>query len=155
MSWCARDSSFDDVNIKFTLCVLLEGFLNRDEAFAFAFFKDRRSLESIVKIIKGASGGTTRAASRAERSAGLHCIVLGCRLARIDDFALEMCLPLLIAGALSGVVAYGQNSESTANDRGSQHPPTRPTTSAVLSSAQELVSHSLVLPLVGDNKLLL
>lgn len=137
---------------KSILCSLLESFLNRDEAYALSFFKDRPALERIVKMIKDTSGDAIHTASRAERSAGLHCIVLGCRLTRIDDFALQICLPLLIAGALSGVVAYGHNSESITKVGGRQHAPTRLTTSAVLSSAQELASHSLVLPLVGDTK---
>eukprot|EP00752_Nemacystus_decipiens_P013392 g11857.t1 len=53
--------------------------------------------------------------SRLERSAGLHCIVLAIRLVRIDNFAAEASLPILIAGALSGVVQYlpgGQHVEA-------------------------------------------
>lgn len=155
-----RGSPFDSHSrIQSTLYFLLEGLLNRDESFAQAFFNDRPALERMVKMMKGVvvrDGTTTCVPSRTERSAGLYCIVLGCRLTRMDDFALELCLPLLMVGALSGVLAYCQNSAErvpsnfSTTSSSQHHPPPSPRSSSVLlSPARETTSHGGVHLLVS------
>ncbi|CAM9503815.1 unnamed protein product, partial [Ectocarpus fasciculatus] len=151
------------------LCRSLEGLLHRDRSFAQAFVEDRRTFERIVKSTRVASEDLR--SSRMERSAGLHCIVLAFRLARIDDFVSEISLPVLIAGALSGVVQYPasrqlqqqqeeqrhtQNvampspvTEQYGNDDSQQAEKTSwPSTQ--LFSAQELASHALVHPMLEE-----
>lgn len=141
----------------------LDALLQRDRSFAESFVKDRRRLERIVKISRQESRS-----SRLERSASLHCIVLAFRLARVDDFAAEMTLPVLIAGSLSGVVQYppvspyegdvrqqkvaeGQPQSAGDNHEGSfgqQKMKSARWPSTPLSSAQELAAHANVNPLV-------
>ena len=107
-----------------------------------------------------------------ERSAALHCIVLAFRLARIDDFTSEMSAPVLMAGALSGVIGYPYHSHSSPsaqdtatdatmnatdeamnttsmNNKDHRHQAKNEWPSTLLSSAQELASHAVVYPLVG------
>ncbi|CAM9333584.1 unnamed protein product [Ectocarpus sp. 12 AP-2014] len=151
----------------------LEGLLHRDQSFAQAFVGDRRTFERIVKSTFVA-GGDLRS-SRMERSAALHCIVLAFRLARIDDFTSEISLPVLIAGALSGVVQYpasrqvqrhqeqhGEEKRHTQNaampspvtkqdgNNDGQQIEEASWTSTQLLSAQELASHALVHPMLED-----
>ena len=136
----------------------LQNLLQRDGAFAKSFMKDRRTFERVVKMATGA-----HCSSRLERSASLHCIVLTFRLARVDDFAAEMALPVMIAGTLSGVVQYegeepqrktGQErSIPTAGDNEDPFGQQKKKESACwpstpLSSAQELAAHAVVNPLV-------
>lgn len=156
MSRYVKEPHLDSHDVKPVLRSLLEGLLKRDESFALDFFKDRRTLERVAKIIVGSTTLHHRTpCSRAERSAGLHCAVLACRLARMDDFASERFLPILIAGALSGVVAYGLTYGAVSKDGANMvgHDENKPdaaaATNAVLSSVQKLVSHSLVYPLVS------
>ncbi|CAM9212557.1 unnamed protein product, partial [Ectocarpus sp. 13 AM-2016] len=155
------------------LCRSLEGLLHRDQSFAQAFVGDRHTFELIVKSTIFA-GGDLRS-SRMERSAGLHCIVLAFRLARIDDFTSEISLPVLIAGALSGVVQYpasrqvqrhqeqhGEDKRHTQNaampspgtkqdgDNDGQQVEEASWPSTQLFSAQELASHALVHPMLED-----
>lgn len=156
------------------LCRSLEGLLHRDRSFAEAFVRDRRTFERIVKSTMVA--GEDLRSSRMERSAGLHCIVLAFRLARIDDFTSEISLPVLIAGALSGVVQYPASRQLVQRQEQQQrqqeekrHTQKAVTPSLVfeqygsddgqqaekaswpstqLFSAQELASHALVYPMV-------
>lgn len=157
--------------IKPILCRSLEGLLHRDRSFARAFVGDRRTFERIVKSTIVAGGDLL--SSRMERSAGLHCIVLAFRLARIDDFTSEISLPVLIAGALSGVVQYpasrqvqqqqeqhGGEKRHTQNaampspvtkqygNNDGQQAEEASWPSTQLFSAQELASHALVHPMV-------
>ncbi|CAM9413113.1 unnamed protein product, partial [Ectocarpus sp. 4 AP-2014] len=151
----------------------LEGLLHRDRSFAQAFLGDRRTFERIVKstIVERKD----LRSSRMERSACLHCIVLAFRLARIDEFTSKISLPVLIAGALSGVVHYPasrqvqqQQEQHGEEKRHTQHAAMpSPVTkqygnhdaqkaeeaswpSIQLLSAQELASHALVHPMLED-----
>lgn len=154
----------DDNDINKVLCKSLQALLERDGVFAQSFLRDRSTLERIVKMVVSGGGHQQRGSAgtrppndavpktrkimmRVQRSAGLHCIVLAFRLTRIDDFAAETCLPVFIAGALSGVIAYpcGEQKEENLGTSGK----TVSTASTRLSSAQELVSHAAVNPLVG------
>lgn len=161
----------------------LEALLQRERSFAHAFLRDRRTFQRIVKSMLLPSRddelrqqqqelhgrSPQRQSSRLERSAGLHCIVLALRLARIDDFTAEMFLPVLIAGSLSGVVQYPEVPEnewqqqdnpaaempSSAatddHDNGGQQKKENtlwPVTS--LTSAEELAAHAVVNPMVTD-----
>lgn len=144
--------------VRQTLCRLLEALLQRDRSFAQSFLKDRRALQRIIKlIVQETDAEKLQQCSRLERSAGLHCIVLALRLARIDKFAAEVSLPVLIAGSLSGVVQYplgAQPSSAYSNaDESSSNPKIINNSSALwpstpLSSAQELAAHAVVNPLV-------
>lgn len=174
MAWCG---GIDD-DIRRTLCRSLGALLQRDRSFAQSFVKDRRALQSIVKlIVQEAEAKKLEHCSRLERSAGLYCIVLAFRLARIDDFAAEVFLPILIAGSLSGVVQYlpisqheqhqHEGQERQLNLARPQLPPAYSKDddsfgqrkkvndnnalwpSTPLSSAQELAAHSIVNPLVN------
>lgn len=155
----------DGNDINNVLCKSLQALLERDEVFAQAFLRDRSTFERIVKMVVSGGGyqqrgfadtgphnnvvpKTSKIIMRVQRSAGLHCIVLAFRLTRIDDFAAETCLPVLIAGALSGVIAYpcGEQREEKFGTSDSAVS----TASTRLSSAQELVSHATVNPLVGS-----
>lgn len=170
MAWCSHDG------IRPILCQSLEALLQRDRLFAQAFVRDRRTFQRIVKSILPSRRQQLlqqelhgrKQSSRLERSAGLHCIVLAFRLARIDDFTAEMSLPILIAGALSGVVRYPAVPE---NEGQEESPETsRPSSAAAkdchnngcqqkrntslwpstpLYSAQELAAHAVVNPIVG------
>lgn len=134
-------------NIRLVLCKSLGALLERDESYAQAFLRDRPTFEIILKSVVTGQWRKVRA-SRVERSAGLHCIVLAFRLAGIDNFAAEMCLPLLMAGALSGVIEYPslRDSDMTMPQTGDSQKGDWPSTQ--LSSAQELASHAIVNPLV-------
>lgn len=165
----------DNDTMSHVLCKALKALLERDEIFAQAFLRDRSTFERIVKMITtgghqqcGGAAGTMRphrhntatttknsmVMLRVQRSAGLHCIVLAFRLTRMDDYAAETCLPVLIAGALSGVIEYpsGERKEEdfgTTRSTSSSNDKHVCTSSSQLSSAQELVSHAIVNPLVG------
>lgn len=170
MAWCG---GIDD-GMRRTLCRSLEALLQRDRSFAQRFVKDRRALQRIVKlIVQETNARQLQHCSRLERSASLHCIVLAFRLTRIDEFAAELSLPILIAGALSGVVQYlpvslHEGQERQQNPAGAQTSSSNngnddenfgqtkkinnnssfwPSTS--LSSAQELSAHAVVNPLVN------
>lgn len=169
MVWCGGDED----GVRHTLCQGLEALLQRDRSFAQSFVKDRRALQRIAKlIVQETDAKQPQYWSRMERSAGLHCIVLAFRLARIDKFAAEVFLPILIAGSLSGVVQYlpgcprvGQENQQHPMgteaclayrnaDEYSSSPKTTRTSSALwpstsLSSAQELAAHAVVNPLVS------
>lgn len=176
MPWCG-DSPGD--GIRPILCRSLEALLQRDRSFAQAFVRDRRTFQRIVKSMlpsrgqqlqqRELHGRKTPKAWRLERSAGLHCIVLAFRLARIDDFAAEMSLPVLIAGSLSGVVQYPAMPEEGEEERQQENPAAAMPSSAAnnsednsgqqnkknafwpstpLSSAQELAAHAVVNPMV-------
>lgn len=154
----------DEHGIRPVLCRSLESLLQRDRSFAQAFIQDRRTFERIMKCIVLSAGHDEQQqqSRRLERSACLHCIVLAFRLARVDDFASEIALPVLIAGALSGVVQYpalqerpsgeGQrrNSPPSKSDGGHdcQQKIKDSWPSTALPSAQELASHAVVNPLV-------
>ncbi len=145
----------------------LEALVQRDCSFAESFVKDRRRLERIMKVSR-----EEQRSSRLERSASLHCIVLAFRLARIDCFAAEMTLPVLIAGGLSGVIQYPPVSpyeggvwqeevaevqpQSAADDHEGSFGQQKMKQSALwpstpLSSAEELAAHAIVNPLVRDS----
>ncbi|CAN0383296.1 unnamed protein product, partial [Laminaria digitata] len=91
----------------------LEALLKRDEAFAQAFLRDRCTFERLVKHV--VQQQQQQQQQRVERSAGLHCIVLALRLARIDDYTSEISAPVLMAGALSGVIGYPYHSYSSSS----------------------------------------
>lgn len=175
--------------IRPVLCRSLEALLQRERSFAQAFLQDRRTFQRIVKSMMLPSRGGAelvrqhqhdsmhgrnplkqQQSSRLERSAGLHCIVLALRLARIDDFTAEMSLPILIAGSLSGVVQYppvpenechqqqenpaAQMPSSAANDGhdngGEQRKGNALWPATSLTSAEELAAHAVVNPMVTD-----
>lgn len=156
--------------MRLVLCRSLEALLQRDRSFAQSFVQDRRALQRIAKLVVQETGRKElRHFSRLQRSAGLHCIVLALRLARIDEFAAELSLPILIAGSLSGVVRYrpGLAHEGQENSAGAQRSSAYSNAddgivgqmkkisdgsvfwpSTPLSSAQELAAHAVVNPLV-------
>lgn len=152
----------DDHGIRPILCRSLDALLQRNRPFAQTFIQDRRIFERITKHILDAGHEQEQRSRRLERSACLHCIVLAFRLARVDNFATEMALPVLIAGALSGVVQYPASQERSYKEAQQQNPlraknegghdgqqeikDTWPSTP--LSSAQELASHVVVNHLV-------
>lgn len=169
MSWCG---GVDD-GVSPSLCRSLEALLQRDRSFAQNFLKDRRALQRIAKLVaQETDSQQLQHCSRLERSAGLHCIVLAFRLARIDEFAAEVFLPILIAGSLSGVVQYLPGSRHQVQERQQDLAEVQPPSaysnadetfgqpkkicnnsafwpSTPLSSAQELAAHAIVNPLVN------
>lgn len=173
--WCGHGPR---EGIRPILCRSLEALLQRDRPFAQAFVRDRRTFQRILNSYLPSRGQqlrqqelygrNTQQSSRLERSAGLHCIVLAFWLARIDDFAAEMSLPVLIAGSLSGVIQYpavsdneGQQQKNPAaampssatNDNhdngGQQKEKNTMWPSTPLASAQELAAHAVVSPMVS------
>ncbi|CAN0173063.1 unnamed protein product [Scytosiphon promiscuus] len=159
MAW-SLGSGYDDDIIPI-LRRSLEALLQRSRSFAQAFIQDRRTFERIIKFVLCAGHAQQQQSRRLERSACLHCIVLAFRLTHVDDFAAETAVPVLIAGALSGVVQYPASHEQPHEEEGQQQTPipawdddghnglhhienTWPSTP--LSSAQELASHVVVNP---------
>ena len=141
---CNDDGGGGVFGIRHVLRKSLEALLKRDEAFARAFLRDRRTFERIVKhvVIAGQQRQPQpyqhqqrqqrhqqqhhqqqqHQQDRVERSAALHCIVLAFRLAPIDEYTSEISAPVLMAGALSGVIEYPYlSNSSSSNSSSSSH----------------------------------
>lgn len=126
-----------ELNIRSTIYTSLKSLLKQDEGLALAFLQDRHTLGQIVKMVTGRTK-----CSHVYRSAGLYCMALAFRFARADSFAAEVCLPLFIAGALSGGLAFPTPARmSTSCAAG------LPMTS--MSPAQELLTNTAIWPLVN------